>query len=230
MADISDQSGEQEIWITDADGTRTQITRLEGRRMGQPHWSPDGKVLLFTVGPEWGRIFTVPAAGGKATRVLGDANDASWSHDGKSIYYSSRMAPFGEPRRTAPSAADRSRRGGGDAHESADGKYVYYRSRRSIWRARGGRRTRRGVRPGARPDVGRHSGHPKGVFYLEFARNGRSLVVEFYDFATKKSQPVVRFKNTNWFDGYSISPDGKYVLYSKVDQNETNLIMVENFR
>ena len=61
-------------------------------------------------------------------------------------------------------------------------------------------------------------------------RSGRALIVTYYDFAAKKSQPVVRFKNMNMFDGYSISPDGRQVLYSKVDQNETNLAMVENFR
>jgi len=71
---------------------------------------------------------------------------------------------------------------------------------------------------------------PKGMYYLEFERSGRALVVVFYDFATRKSQPVVRFKNNNRFDGYSISPDGQHVVYSKVDQNETNLVMVENFR
>jgi len=233
VANISDQSGEQEVWISDADGTRTQITRLEGRRMGQPQWSPDGKTLLWTVrGQNGAEIFTVPAAGGKATRVLGDTNDASWSQDGKSIYYSrfdssiwKADADGTNPRQIL------SRRGGSDVHESADGKYLYYRSRRSIFRVpvEGG--------DGEEAFVPEHdlmwgSLHttPKGIFYLEFTRNGRSLVVEFYDFATRKIQPLVRFKNTNWFEGYSISPDGKYVLYSKVDQNETNLVMVENFR
>jgi len=238
VADISDQSGDQQIWITDADGTRTQITRLEGRRMNQPIWSPDGRMLLCNMRGQGGQeVFTVPAAGGKATRVLTDANDASWSHDSKSIYYSSRMG--GEIWKVAadgtnPKQITQRHTGGGDAHESADGKYVYYRSYRSrgsIWRvpADGGE--------GEEAIVPEHDlmwasiqTTAKGIYYLEFARSGRALMVVFYDFATKKSQPVIRFKNTNWFDGYSISPDGKYVLFSKVDQNETNLTMVENFR
>jgi Tol biopolymer transport system component len=235
IADISDQSGEQEIWITEADGTRNQLTRLENRRMGQPLWTADGKMLLCTMrGPNGQEVFTVPADGGKATRVLTDVNDASWSHDGKSIYYSSRMG--GEIYKAAadgtnPQLITKKHHGGSDPRESADGKFVFYHSRRSIWRvpSDGGDEEEFFV---PEHDLMWGSLHPtaKGVYYLEFARSGRALVVTFYDFATKKSEPVVRFKNTNWFDGFSISPDGRYVLYSKVDQNETSLEMVENFR
>jgi len=235
VADISDQSGEQEIWITDASGARTQLTRLEGRRMGQPLWSPDGKTLLcVTRGPNGVEVFTVPAAGGKATRVLSDANDASWSHDGKSIYYTHFDGTIWKSAADGSNPKQISMRrggGGGDPHESPDGKMVYYRSRRAIWRipVEGG--------DGEEAFVPEHDlmwggiqMTPKGMYYLEFERSGRALVVVFYDFATRKSQPVVRFKNNNRFDGYSISPDGQHVVYSKVDQNETNLVMVENFR
>ena len=235
IANISDQSGDQEIWVTEPDGTRNQITRLEGRRMSQPQWSPDGKMLLCVMRGQNGQeVFTVPAAGGKATRVITSANEASWSHDGKSIYYASPMG--GDIWKVAsdgsnPQQITKRRGGGGDPHESTDGKYVYYRSRRAIWRvpSEGGEGEEAFV-PEHDLMWGGIQTTPKGVYYLEFARNGRALVVVFYDFATKKSQPVVRFKNTNWFDGYSLSPDGKFVLFSKVDQNETNLITVENFR
>jgi len=235
IASISEQSGEQEVWITESDGTRTQITRLEGRRMFQPSWSPDGKTLLVvTRGQNGPEAFTVPAAGGKATRVIPDANDASWSNDGKHIYYSPQMGGgIWRVNADGTNAQEITRRrgGGGDPRESADGKYIYYRSRRSIWRVpvEGGDGEEAfvpehdlmwgGIQPTA-----------KGVYYLEFSRSGRAPQIAFYDFATKKSQPVIRFKNVNGFEAYSISPDGKYVLYSKVDQNETNLELVENFK
>jgi len=48
IADISDQTGFSEIWVSDSEGgDRTQITSFKGPQPGRPHWSPDGKWLLF---------------------------------------------------------------------------------------------------------------------------------------------------------------------------------------
>ena len=236
IADVSDQSGSDEIFVSDADGrNRVQITQLKGPRVGRLRWSPDGKMLVFDASSDHGgEVFTMPAApGNKPARVLLNAGSASFSHDGKWIYFQSRgqiwkaTVTGGNPQAIA-------QQGGGQPVESADGKYIYFRSRRGIWRipAAGGEEEEAFV-----PDHdmwGPTTMQPakKGVYYTEFERSARTMVVSFYDFATKKSSIVFRMKNADWGNGaaFSVSPDGKYILYARVDQSQTNLMLVENFR
>jgi hypothetical protein len=70
-----------------------------------------------------------------------------------------------------------------------------------------------------------------GVYYLVWDRSDRGMAVAFYDYAEKKSTILTR---SGGFDRnastFSVSPDGKYLLYPKVDRSQTNLVLVENFK
>jgi dipeptidyl aminopeptidase/acylaminoacyl peptidase len=238
IADISDQTGTDEIWLSDAEGgNRVPLTRLKGPRLSRVRWSPDGRLLLYEAHADGGaEVYTMPAAGGrpdKPYRVrLAGGSGASWSHDGKSIYFQSggtiwkAGANGGSPRQLTHMS-------GNAPEESVDGKYVYFRSRRTIWRvpAEGGAEEQVIVPEHDMPWAVIQPAR-KGVYYLEFSRGARVMEVSFYDFTTRKDEVAFRMKGADLFQAasFSVSPDGKYILYPRVDQSQTNLMLVENFR
>jgi len=237
IADVSDRNFAPQIWVGNAGGSweRYQLATPPGAlRLGRLRWSPNGTQLMYECWSQHGldtyRIEVKPHA--QPVRVLEGAGGASWSHDGKSIYYESqtriwKAAPDGSGARTLTET-----RRGGAPEESEDGEYVYFRSRRSIWRvpSRGGQ-AEEAIVPENELAQPAFQLVKDGVYYLEWARAERGAVLEFYDFATKKSTARLTLKDADLSgDAFRVSPDGKYVLYSKTDRNETNLILVDNFR
>ena len=242
IANISGQTNYTEIFVSDADGhNRVQITHLDGPNIQRVRWTPDSKSLIFDASSDHGNdIYLIAAApNAKPQRVLLNGGNPSVSNDGKRIYYQSRgqiwkasiqganpelLVRFGRP---------------GLPTESADGKYVYFRQGHGFSRVP--------VAGGSEPEEAIEPDHDllggttlqctkKGVYYAEFERSSRSMVVSFYDFGTKKNSIVFRMKSASkGFDffntaAFSVSPDGKYILYARVDQSQTNLMLVENFR
>jgi Tol biopolymer transport system component len=237
IANVSDQNSEQQIWVGDADGIspRYQLTNIPGMRLRHLRWSPDGTRLLYEARSQRGRetykIEVKPNA--KPVRVLEGESGASWSRDGKSIYYESqgqvwKAAADGSGAR----AITESRRGGSGPEESEDGKYVYYRAWRTIWRVPvDGGKEEEVVVPEHDMVWSSMQLGKDGVYYLEWSRGQRGFVLMFYSFGAKKFTEIVTIKDVDLSgDGFRVSPDGKYVLYPKTDRNETNLVLVENFR
>ena len=243
IADISDQTGFEELWVSDAEGNnRVRITNFaasaEHPALGRASWSPDGKWLLFDQSGNHGdEIWKTPAiAGSKPARVLTGGHGASWSHDGKSIYYSERgqiwkaAADGGRPEQLTE------RGGNGAPAESPDGKFVYYRMRgASIWRVPVGGGPAEPALELDTPLIGDPLPFKTGIYYLSlerFDRFDRPLTLAYHDFGSKMTTAAIRLpgRNFGYTPVFSISPDGKWILFARVDQSLTNLMLVENFK
>jgi Tol biopolymer transport system component len=236
IATVSEEAGSQEIFLQDADGkNRVQITHMNRPWINHVRWSADSKQLIFeTRGDQGPDVYVIGAVrGAQPARVAASAGDASFSQNGKSIYYQSRGQLWKAAANGSNPIVIVPMRGGvSQPMETLDGKYVIFRMRRSLWRvpADGGEPEEFIV---PEQDMLWTSIQPakKGIYYMVWERSTRGTAVVYYDYATKKSTPLTRSAG---FDrggaAFSVSPDGKYILYPKVDRSQTNLMLVESFK
>ncbi|HLI19195.1 MAG TPA: S41 family peptidase [Rhodanobacteraceae bacterium] len=92
VAYISDESGEEEVWVRNADGTNpVMLTKGVIGRLYNPRWSPDGRHLAFVDSSN--RIHVVGTSANAADQVIaqdsGVSNrDYAWSPGGHYLAYS----------------------------------------------------------------------------------------------------------------------------------------------
>ncbi len=231
--------GHSEIWDCDSDGSNCgQLTSLKGTA-GAPRWSPDGRSMAFEFRPKDHSEIYLLELGGGMPRLLqtlpgADNGGPSWSRDGKWIYfYSDRGgAPFqlwkvslkgGPPLQIT-------RNGGVVAAESVDGRFLYYSKFEApgIWKVplSGGEETR----------VLDHAGGSEwynwalarnGLYFLRHLAKGGDL--DFFDFATGKTT-IISTSDKQPGIGLALSADGKSILYAEVDLEDSNIMLVKNFR
>ena len=234
----SDRTGGLEIWLADRDGSdAVQLTSLGAPGTGTPRWSPDGQTIVFNSSIEGQQeIYSAPAAGGKPRRLTSHpANDVipSFSPDGASIYFTSN--------RTGEQQIWKMPASGGDAVQvtqnvgffsvlSPNGADVYYTQTTGpvaspLWRlsTSGGQPTKvlEGVVMRAFAVL------ESGIYYIDQPSGGARL--QYFDFATARSTTVARNLG-NVRVGFTATPDGRTILYTKVDTSVDNLMLVENFR
>jgi Tol biopolymer transport system component len=235
----SSRSGEHEIWVADAAGANAiQLTSM-GANPGWPRWSPDGKWIAFHSNPEGNaETFVVPAEGGKPRNLTTHpAVDtfASFSRDSQWVYFTSSRAGPGDAIWKIPvtgGTAVRVSPGPGQmAIESPDGVYVYYTESvdptapSPLWRipVKGGAAVQ--VADGVTSAT--YDVVDSGAYYIERVAGDTRL--QYYDLATRKSTTVA--SNLGPVDfGLSVSPDGRSILFSRIDSTVNDLMLVENFR
>jgi eukaryotic-like serine/threonine-protein kinase len=237
----SRRTGVQGIWISDADGSHAvELFSRAGASCGTPRWSPDGQRLAFDFNPERNMdIYVIRASGGKPISLTTDsANDSpgSWSRDGKWVYFASgrtgRFEVWKVPAGGGEAEAVQVTRNGGEtAFESLDGKSLYYTKEflrpSALWKMP----LSGGAESQVLPSV-RWRGFTltnDGIYFVPEQGTFENSSIQFLSFATNKVNTVIPMSG-RFAEGLSVSPDGRFLLFSQFDQRGTDLMLVENFR
>jgi len=220
-----------------------QISNFKSGAEG-PNWSPDGKKIAFdTPQSDSLGVYIVDISERVPRKLITNVPEAlmpSWSHDGKWIYFLSGGAA-GQKLYRCPGT-------GGDAvllaalpptelglHpiESSDGRTVYFTST-------GGQGNTPlyavSVRkPGAKAALEEIPTMenpwfwtivPGGIYFVP-ADAPKSL--RYFDFHTKHVRLIFESDKRFWY-GLSVSPDGRSILYSKVDEENQDVMLVDQFQ
>jgi len=245
----SDRSGQQEIWLSDSDGSNAvQLTAIANASMGVPRWSPDGERIVFGSNFEGqADVYVIPATGGKPRNLTAHpATDfyPSFSNDGKWIYFmSDRTGTFQIWKMPASggNAIQLTDNGGSRALESPDGAFVYYTQTMDkpsdLWRvpASGGHSVKvlDGVLRGAFAVM------KDGIYYIDqltaegavgyIDQPAGETRLQYFDFANRRSTIVAR-KLGKVGAFLTASQDGRTILFTRMDSSVDDLMLVDNFR
>ena len=239
----SERSGSHEVWVANVDGSDALPLTDFRVQTGTPRWSHDGHWIAFdsmvsgnpgiyVVDPAAPRPWQIPTNGMPAIMP-------NWSADGKWIYFTSRSPKPGEydaiyrvpaqggiPERVGKAY-------GYNAQESKDGRELYFAGQ---------------------------DGNETRIYQLNLANGEQHLIeqmpavscandwlvstdgiyfvtwnptpgIDFYDFHSwQVTHRISLDRRPYWWGGLSLSPDATWIAYSQVDEERSNLMLVEGFR
>jgi len=125
------------------------------------------------------------------------------------------------------------RNGGTNGFESSDRKFIYYAKGRygagaSLWKIPmdGGDETQVLESLVSLQDF---VVVDEGIYFIPMPAVGPSCSINLLSFATGKIRPVAKTGRPAML-GLTVSPDSRCILYTQLDQDASELMLVENFR
>lgn len=236
IAYTSNRSGSHEIWVSAPDGEdAVRLTSMNASFTGAPRWSPDGQHIVFEVQRDENADLYLTDVNGNLPRRLTTHAAADvrprWSKDGQWIYFGSDRdstwqvwkmpVQGGSPIQVTPIS-------GLSAVESADRVWLYYtrRDTTGLWRmpleGGAGELVFEGIDHRSFPRQWELT--KRGVYFLVGSPGG--LQIALFDLEKQQVQTVTTPKFSS---GFAISPDGKSLIYSRVDRQESDIVLQEGF-
>ena len=238
----SERSGSWEIWTTRADGSQPlQLTNMPGQQSASPRWSPDSQFIVFDSRFEGhADLVTIGAQGEGMRRLTTDASDEflpRFSRDGKLIYFlsnrggSTQLWRMPAPTQPAEAPVRITFRGLTDSIESEDRKFLYISRQNKLWRMPVDARDEQGLEEVLPRSFWRDFALvPGGVIY---ATGWVNLIqtVERLEWATGQKKKLMEIgPRPNLYGPFVISPDRKWLLTDRVDQQNVEIMLVDNYR
>ncbi|HMJ63458.1 MAG TPA: protein kinase, partial [Bryobacteraceae bacterium] len=251
IAFVSDRSGSREIWMAAPDGgSQTKVTDFGGPQIDNLMWSPDGRRLAFDsrLRGQAG-VFTMecpPGARrcGEPQMFISRASAPAWSADGTALFYNSNRAGsqqvWRHPLDGGPDTAV-TRSGANFLRQSRDGKWLYLSrsTNETIYRM-----------ASASPAAMAAPIEPvidASIRALPFGWDMAPTEVLFFEMLAKRRRWAIRAVSiasgrvrfvSDWGDSYagadgmvlSISRDGKWVYYPRLDSSGANVMVAESVR
>ena len=69
----------------------------------------------------------------------------------------------------------------------------------------------------------------EGIYFIPMPDAAGRSSIQFFNFATKRIRSISTIESAIGTN-LSVSPDGRWILYSQADQLGSDLMLVENFR
>jgi TolB protein len=202
---------------------------------GAPHWSPDGQSIAYDCTLRGGNydIYVINAAGGKSRQLTHEGVNITpaWTPEGNHIYFGASRTGRLEIWEMDSSGKDLKQvthNGGFGPMVSPDAATIFY--------ARGeGNSTELmkvpasgGVEQKVLDGLYRNSFvvTTRGIYYMAATAG---LSIRFLDSSTGKTTLVLSGDDVQEL-GLAVSPDGRRILFSKIDQYNSDLMLVDHFR
>jgi len=232
------------LWTAASDGTaQRQVASIQASQLSPGSWSPDGRRIVYDAAIDGNNdIFVLEADAGTPTRLTFEPSldgAASWSRDGRWIYFTSTRAGAIPDIWRVPSGGGKATRitqhGGIRPQQSPVGEYLYYADRPRDGSVGGSNLMQVPAGGGAESPILTGittfwwSVADAGIYFI--TRESGFDAIDRYKFVDNKVERLGRLAERVAPVGsqLNVSRDGRWALVAQ-QQVQSDLMLVDNFK